>query len=148
MVLVAERLEHEARHPIDRRARLVVVRWVAALAAVSGLALALLFGVGPIRITVHDRVAVTQATGEEGTGLTLTTQTQTETRRVTCVPFFRYDDSSNQDGACTTRVGGRLHVAEIGLLVFLAGCATWIASGGDRALGLSGRRAFILSQQP
>ena len=148
MALAAERLAHEAHHPIDRRARLVVLRWIAALAAVSGLALALLFGVGPIRITVHDRVAVTQATGEEGTGLTLTSQTQAETRRVTCVPFFRYDDSSSQDGACAAHVGGRLHLAGIGLLLFLAGSTTWIASGGDRALGLSGRRAFILSQQP
>jgi hypothetical protein len=148
MAFAAERLAQEARHPIDRRARLVVVRWVAALAAVSGLAVALFFGVGPIRITVHDRVAVTQATGAEGTGLTVTDQTRAETRRVTCVPYLRYDGSANQDGACAARVRGPLRVAGVGLLGFLAGSALWLISGGDRALGLSGRRAFILSRLP
>ena len=125
----------------------VVVRWVGALAATTGVALALFFGAGPIRITVHDQVGVTQASGEHGTGLTVTDQTRTETRRVTCVPFLRYDGGANQDGACAARVRGPLRLAGVGLLVFLAGSALWILSSGDRALGLSRRRAFIRSRQ-
>ena len=67
--------------------------------------------------------------------------------RVTCVPFLRYDGGANQNGACAARVRGPLRLAGIGLLVFLLGSAVWILSGGDRALGLSGRRAFIRSRQ-
>jgi hypothetical protein len=147
MAVAVGRLPQAERHPIDRRAPVVVVRWVAALAATSGVALALFFGVAPIRMSVHEQVGVTQASGEQGTGLTVTDQTRTETRAVTCVPFLRYDSGSNQDRACKARVQGPMLVAGLGLLLFVAGSAGWILSGGDPALGLSGRRPFVRSQR-
>ena len=147
MAAAVEQLPLAQRHPIDRRPPAVVLRSVAALAAVTGLGLALFFGVGPIRVTVHDRVAVAQLSGEQGTGLTVTDQTQPEVRRVTCVPFLRWDGGANEDAACAAHVRGPLHVAGVGLLVFLAGSALWILSGGDRALGLSGLRPLIVDRQ-
>src|SRR5437016_3182617 len=118
MATAVEQLPQVDRRPMNRPALLVVLRWVAALATVSGVALALFFGAGPIRMTVHDRVSVFQVGGEQGTGLTVTDQTRTETHRVTCVPFLNYDGGANQNGACAARVRGPLRTAGIGLLVF------------------------------
>ena len=67
---------------------------------------------------------------------------------MTCVPFLGYDGGANQNGACAARVRGRLQLAGVGLLVFLAGSALWLLSGGDRALGWSGARPVIRSRQP
>jgi hypothetical protein len=104
---------------------------------------ALFFGVAPIRMTVHEQIGVVEPSGVDGTGLAVTGQTRLESRRVTCVPLLRYDTSSDPHPACAGRVAGRLDVARWGLAAFLIGSALWIASGGDRAIGLSGRREWI-----
>jgi hypothetical protein len=148
MAVAVEPLAQAERHPVDRRAPLLVVRWAAAMAAVAGMVLALFFGVVPIHITVHDRVGVLQAGGEQGTSLTLTGQTRPEVRQVSCVPLLRYDDSSGQDSTCAAKVAGTLRLAGIWLLVFLVGTAGWILSGGDRVLGLSGHPASIRTRLP
>jgi len=130
----------------ERRRRLrpvVALRAVAALAAVSGMALVLFFGVAPIHVTVHEQVAVERAGGEEGSTLFVTDQARTESRQVTCVPYLQFDSSSDQNPACTAKVRGPLRLAFVGLLVFVGGSALWIGSGGDRAVGFSGRRQFI-----
>jgi hypothetical protein len=142
MAVAVERLS-SAQKPLDGRTRLVVIRSVGALAAVCGLAIALFFSVAPIHISVHERVGVTQLAGEDGTGLVVTDQTQLETRRVTCVPLLQYDTSADQNAACSPKVQGRLGLAGLGLAAFLVGCALWIASGGDRSVGFSGRRQLI-----
>jgi hypothetical protein len=134
------------RRPIDRRARLIAIRSAGALAATVGLAAALWFGMAPIRVTVHDRAPVSQRTGEQGTGLVLTGETKAETRHVTCVPALQYDNSANQDGACHSQVSGRLGLGGFAIALFVFGSAVWILSGGDRYVGLSGRREYIVSR--
>lgn len=146
MALAAAIPARDERHPIDRRARAIAVRAAGALMAAVGLAAALWFGVAPIRVAIHEQVGVFQRGGEQGTSLVLTDRTQAETRHVTCVPALRYDTSNDQDPACRSAVQGRLALAPVGIGLFLLGCALWIVSGGDRYVGLSGRRLFIPSR--
>ena len=129
-----------------RRLRpVIVLRSVAALAAVSGMGLALFFGTVPIRVTVHERVGVERAGGEKGSTLFVTDQTRIESRQVKCVPYLQFDSSSDENQACNAKVRGPLRLAVVGLLVFLAGSVLWIVTGGDRAVGFSGRRQIIRS---
>ena len=137
---------HSKRRPIDRRARAIAVRAAGALTATVGLGAVLWFGVAPIRVTVHEQVGVFQTVGEQRTGLVLTNMTRAGTRHVTCVPALRYDTSAHQDAACRSAVRGRLALAPVGIGLFLLGSALWIVSGGDRYVGLSGRREFIPSR--
>jgi hypothetical protein len=147
MAVAVERVPHAAA--ADRHARqlppVVVLRCLGALTAITGMALALYFGVGPIRITVQAQVPVVQVTGERGLGLTETGQTQSETSRVTCVPYMQFDSSADQNPACQAKVHGRLGVAFAGLVLFVMGGALWVVTHGDRAVGLSERRPFIRS---
>jgi hypothetical protein len=147
MAVAVERAPLTGDHAQERGGLrpVVVLRVVGALAAVSGMALALFFAVGPIHITVHDQVAVEQASGQDGSTLTATNQTRIESRQVTCVPYLQFDSSSDQNRACTAKVRGPLRLALVGLVVFLAGSALWIVSKGDRAVGFSGRRQVIRS---
>jgi hypothetical protein len=121
----------------------VVLRCLGALLAITGMALALYFGVAPIRLTVQQQVPTEQASGEQGTGLTATGQTSVQTARVTCVPYLQFDSSTDENPACEAKVHGRLGVALAGLVLFLIGSALWVGSHGDRAIGLSERRTFI-----
>src|SRR3954447_18711072 len=114
---------HEERHLLRP---VLLLQCLAALTAITGMALALYFGVAPVRITVHEQVAVVQASGEGGSHLTVTDRTQTETRQVTCVPYLQFDSSSDEHPACEAKVHGRLGTAVIGLLLFLAGSAVWV----------------------
>ena len=145
MAVVVKPLPHAAAH--DRQARrlrpVVVVRCVGALLTITGMALALYFGVAPIRITVQEQVPIEQASGEQGTGLTATGQTRAGTARVTCVPLLQFDSSVDQNPACEAKVHGRLGMAFGGLLLFVAGSALWVVTHGDRAVGFSERRAYI-----
>jgi hypothetical protein len=143
MAVALKTTRRSVQTPLDVRRRAVVVRTVAAVVAAGGLAVALFFAVAPIRMTVHEQVGVVQHTGLDGTGLEATGQTRLESRQVTCVPLLRYDTSSDPNPACGPRVAGRLGVAGAGLAAFLIGSGLWIASGGDRAIGLSGRREWI-----
>jgi hypothetical protein len=145
MALVTAIPAHSQRRSIDRRARAIALRSAGALAAAVGLAAALWLGVAPIRVTVHDRAPVSEPNGEQGTGLLITNQTQVETRRVTCVPALQYDNSADPDPACSSKVSARLGLAPFAIALFFLGSAVWIVSGGDRYLGLSGRREFIVS---
>jgi hypothetical protein len=144
MAVAVERAPHAAAQ--ERQARrlrpVVVLRWLGALMAITGMALALYFGVAPIRITVQQQVPVEQASGEQGTGLTVTGQTPVETR-VTCVPYLQFDSSVSENTACQAKVHGRLGVAFAGLVLFVIGGAVWVVTHGDRAVGLSERRPFI-----
>ena len=127
-----------------RRLRpVVVLRCLGALMTITGMALVLFFGVAPIRITAQTQVPVEQASGEQGTGLTATGQTQAQTVRVTCVPYLQFDSSTDQNPACKAKVHGRLGVAFAGLLLFVAGGALWVGTHGEQAIGLSKRRPFI-----
>src|SRR3954469_10170386 len=110
MAVVVEPASHAGQRAHARRGPrpVVVLRWVAGLATIGGMALALYFGVAPIRITVHDQVSVMQASGEQGTGLTETGQTRAGTDTVKCVPYLQFDSSSSQHPACEARVHGRL----------------------------------------
>jgi len=142
MAVAVEPAPQVAAH--HRRLRpVVVLRCLGALMMVTGMALALYFGVAPIRITVQQQVAIEQASGEQGTGLTATDQTQPQAARVTCVPYLQFDSSSDQYPACTAKVHGRLGAAFAGLLLFVAGSAVWVVTHGDRAVGFSERRPFI-----
>jgi hypothetical protein len=146
MAVAVERAPHPAaarqRH-LRRLRPVVVLRWLGALMTVTGMALALLFGVAPIRITVQQQVPVEQVGGEGGSNLTETGQTRADTVRVTCVPSLQFDSSSDQNPGCKAKVDGRLGVAFAGLLLFVAGGALWVGTHGDRALGLSERRPVI-----
>lgn len=143
MAVAAAIPAHSQRRPIDRRARAIAVRAAGALTAAVGLSAALWFGVAPLRLAVHEQVGVFQRGGEQGTGMVLTNRTQAQTRYVTCVPALRYDASADQDAACRSAVRGRLALAPVGIGLFLLGSALWILSGGDRYVGLSGRRELI-----
>jgi len=133
---------------VARARQAVVLRCLGALMAVTGMALALFFGLAPMRITVHDQVPIVQVTGERGAGLTETGQTRAVTGRVTCVPYLQFDSSSDQNGACAATVHGRLGMAFAGLLLFVAGSTLWVATHGDRAVGFSERRPFIRNRLP
>jgi hypothetical protein len=146
MALVTAISAHNQRRSIDRRARAIAFRCAGALAAAVGLAAVLWLGVAPLRVTVHDRAPVSERIGEQGTGLILTDQTQAETRHVTCVPALQYDNSANQDPVCPSKVSTRLGLAPFALALFFLGSAVWIVSGGDRYLGLSGRREYVVSR--
>ena len=122
-----------------------VLRLVAGLAAIAGMALALYFGAAPVHITVNENVVVDQASGQRGSTLTATNQTQTESRHVTCVPYSQFDSSSDQNPACTAKVHDRLRVALGGLLLFVVGSAVWIGTGGDGAFGLTKPRVTFRS---
>jgi hypothetical protein len=111
--------------------------------AITGMALALYFGVGPIQITVQQQTPVEQLSGEQRTGLTATGQTLAETDHVTCVPYLQFDSSVSENPACRAKVHGRLGVAFAGLLLFVAGAALWVVTNGDRAVGLAERRPVI-----
>ena len=127
-----------------RRLRpVVVIQALGALLAITGMALALFFGVAPIRITIRQQVPIEQLSGEQGTGLTETGQTHAETARVTCVPLMQFDSAANQDPVCEAKVHGRLGVAFAGLVLFVIGSALWVVTHGDRAVGFSERRPFI-----
>ena len=128
---------------VARARQAVVLRSLGALMMITGMALALLFGVAPIRITVQTQVPVEQASGADGTGLTATGQTRAQTVRVTCVPYLQFDSSSDQNPACEAKVHGRLGMAFAGLLLFVAGSTLWVVTHGDRAVGFSERRTFI-----
>jgi len=145
MAVAVERAPHAgARGREVRRLRpVVVLRGLGALMAITGMALALFFGVAPIRITVQQQVPIEHASGEQGTGLTVTGQTQAETDRVSCVPYLQFDSSVDQNAACEAKVHGRLGVAFAGLVLFVIGSALWVGTHGDRAIGLSERRPFI-----
>jgi hypothetical protein len=147
MAVAVERvpLATDRAHKRGRLELLVVLRCVGALAAVTGMALALFFGLGRIHVTVHEQVGVERVGGERGSTLFLTDQTRIESRQVTCVPYLQFDSSSDQSPACDAKVRGPLRMAFIGLVVFVGGSALWIGSGGDPAVGLSGRRPFIRS---
>ena len=150
MAVAVERAPHAAaadRH-LRRLRPVVMVRCLGALMAITGMALALYFGVAPIRIIVQIQAPVVQAGGEGGDHLTVTGQTQTQTIHVTCVPYLQFDSSSDQNPVCKAKVRGRLGVAFAGLLVFVAGSALWVGSHGDRAIGLSERRPLIRSSLP
>jgi hypothetical protein len=140
----APRADARGRH-LRRLRPVVVLRCLGALMAITGMALALYFGVGPIRITVRQQVPVMQVTGLQAKGLTATGQTQTESVRVTCVPYEQFDSAADQNLSCQAKVHGRLGVAFAGLLLFVAGGALWVVTHGDRAVGLSERRPFIRS---
>ena len=145
MAVAVERAPHAAaadRH-LRRLRPVVVLRCLGALTAIIGMALALYFGVAPIRITVQQQTPIEQASGQQGTGLIATGQTRAETDHVTCVPYLQFDSSADQNPACKAKVHGRLGVAFVGLLLFLAGSALWVGTHGDRAIGLSERRPFI-----
>jgi hypothetical protein len=146
MAVAVERAPHAAAaaEPQVRRLRpVVVLRWLGALMAVTGMALALFFGVAPVRVTVQQPEPVEQATGERGLGLTATGQTRAETLHVTCVPGLQFDSASDQNRVCQGKVHGRLGAAFAGLLLFVAGSALWVVTHGDRAVGFSERRPFI-----
>jgi hypothetical protein len=143
MAVAVKHVPRIIQTPLDGRRRAVAVRALAAVLAAGGLAVALFFGVAPLRVTVYERIGVVQPAGADGTGLVVSGQTRLESRRVTCVPLLQYDTSSDPNQACRSRATGRLHLAGLGLIGFLAGSALWIASGGDRAVGLSGRREWI-----
>ena len=146
MVVAVEQIPQAAAHHSRHRRRLrpvAVLRWLGALMAVSGMALALYFGVAPVHITVIAQTPVEQASGERGLDLTVTGQTRAETARVTCVPLMQFDSSSDQNPACEAKVHGRLGVAFAGLVLFVIGSALWVVTHGDRAVGLSERRPFI-----
>lgn len=132
----------DAQRHLRRLRPVVVLRCLGALMAIAGMALALFFGVAPIRITVLEQTPVEQASGEQGAGLTVTGQTQTA-ERVRCVPYLQFDSSADQNPACQAKVHGRLGVAFAGLLLFVAGGALWVVTHGDRAVGFSERRPFI-----
>jgi hypothetical protein len=143
MAVVSERLPKS----VARERQAVVLRCLGALMAITGMALALYFGVGPVRITVQAQTPIEQASGEQGTGLAATGQTETQATRVTCVPYLQFDSSADQNPACEAKVHGRLGVAFAGVLLFVAGSTLWVASHGDRAIGLSERRPFIRNTQ-
>src|SRR5690242_5301314 len=117
MAVVTERLPRT----VARERQAVVLRCLGAVMAITGMALALFFGVGPVRITVQAQVPVEQVSGDQGTGLTATGQTHAETVRVTCVPYLQFDSAADQNAACEAKVHGRLGVAFAGLLLFVAG---------------------------
>ena len=71
MAVVTERLPRT----VARERQAVVLRCLGAVMAITGMALALFFGVGPVRITVQAQVPVEQVSGDQGTGLTATGQT-------------------------------------------------------------------------
>ena len=144
MAVAVERLPHA----VARARQATVLRSLGALMMVTGMALALFFGVAPIRIAVQEQVPILQASGAEGTGLTATGQTRAQTVRVTCVPYLQFDSSSDQNPACEAEVHGRLGVAFAGLLLFVAGSALWVVTHGDRAVGFSERRPLIRSSLP
>ena len=138
----------EASARKGRRLRpVIVLRCVAALAAVLGMGLVLFFGTVPIRVTVHERVGVERAGGEKGSTLFVTDQTRIESRQVKCVPYLQFDSSAHQDPVCEAKVHRGLGVAFAGLVLFVAGSALWVGSHGDRAVGLSERRPFINNSQ-
>jgi len=147
MAVAVERAPHVAAHEqkIRRLRPVVVLLCLGALMAVTGMALALYFGVAPVRISVQQQVPVEQASGEIGTSLTVTGQTQTRIARVTCVPYEQFDSSADQNPACVAKVHGRLGAAFAGLLLFVAGSALWVGTHGDRAVGFSERRPVIRS---
>jgi len=150
MAVAVERAPNQAAAQERQTRRLrpvVVLRGLGALMAITGMALALFFGVAPIHITVQQQVPIEQATGEQGTGLTASGQTSAATVRVTCVPYEQYDSSSHENSACAAKVHDRLDVALIGFLLFLAGSALWVVTHGDRAVGFSERRPFIRNTQ-
>ena len=128
---------------VARQRQAVALRSLGALMAITGMALALFFGVAPTRITAQEQTPVQQVTGERGSGLTVTGQTQTQAIRVTCVPYLQFDSSADQNPACEAKVHGRLGLAFAGLLLFVAGGALWVGTHGDRAIGLSERRPVI-----
>ena len=128
---------------VARQRQAVALRSLGALMAITGMALALFFGVAPTRITAQEQTPVQQVTGERGSGLTVTGQTQTQAIRVTCVPYLQFDSSADQNPACKAKVHGRLGVAFAGLLLFVAGSTMWVVTHGDRAMGFSERRPVI-----
>ena len=142
MAVAVEPARQAAAHHRPLRP-VVVLRCLGALMTIAGMALALYFGVAPIRITVQEQVPVEQASGEQGTGLTATGQTRSQTANVTCVPYLQFDSSADQDPACAARVHGRLGLAFAGLLLFVTGGALWVVTHGDRAVGFSERRPVI-----
>jgi hypothetical protein len=137
------RFAEDRAQKLRRLRPVVVLRCVGALAAVSGMALVLFFGLAPIHVTVYEHVGVVRAGGERGSTLFVTDQTRIESHQVTCVPYLQFDSSSDQNQACGPKVHAPLRLAFVGLLVFVAGSALWIGSGGDPAVGFSGRRTFI-----
>jgi RNA polymerase sigma-70 factor (ECF subfamily) len=147
MAVVVERAPPHAGAAHQRQVRrlrpVMVLRWLGALMAVTGMALALIFGVAPVRVTVQQQVPVEQVTGERGLGLTATGQTQAETGHVTCVPALQFDSATDQNPVCQGKVHGRLGVAFAGLLLFVLGGVLWVVTHGDRAVGFSERRPFI-----
>ena len=149
MAVVADVLPQADEHerPARRLRPVVLLQCLGALMAITGMAVALYFGVAPIRVTVRQQVPVEQASGERGAGLTVTGRTQTATVRVTCVPYLQFDSSAHQDPVCEAKVHRGLGVAFAGLVLFVAGSALWVGSHGDRAVGLSERRPFINNSQ-
>jgi hypothetical protein len=147
MAVVVERAPPHAGAAHQRHLRrlrpVVVLRYLGALVAVTGMALALVFGVAPVRVTIRQPEPVEQATGERGLGLTATGQTRTEAVHVTCVPGLQFDSATDQNLVCQGKVHGRLGVAFAGLVLFVIGSALWVVTHGDRAVGFSERRPFI-----
>jgi hypothetical protein len=147
MAVAVERLPLAGGRPAERPHRRALVCGVAAVFTALGLGTALYFGVAPAQVTIHESVNVIDPSGTDGSSLVVSDRTRSATRTASCVPLSTFDDSADQERACGPRARQRLQVAGFGLAAFIAGMALWIVSGGDRYLGVSGRRTYVAGRR-